>query len=224
MIRPQQTIEPVKDEFLLSKKFVSITDTAGIRKRSKIKNSLEAQGSFRALKTLRDSSLIIVVTCHEIGLSHQTKRLIDIAKDQGKPTIIAINKIDTLTKDNITIPHYLHKQKHNTSIINVSALKGTNINKLKNKVSSIINILERPLPTHKLNTCLLDLVKKRPLFIKNHKSFKIRYATQVKKSPLTVMMFTNRDGHIPEDYYRYLESGMRNHFNLSNIPIHFVFK
>ena len=216
---------------------VKIVDTAGIRKKSQVKGYLEHQSVYRALRAIGESNIAICVVdaTRSEGISHQERRLIDIALDKGVSVIVALNKMDLLQEQFTTEREkreWLLDLKDKIPwldfcpIIPISAQYGKHLEQLKKALRETIKARARHIPTSRLNQVLSELMEKNPFYPKAtyRRALKVKYATIVKDFPLTVLLFANRSKNIPAPYRRYLQKGIRQAFTLKNTPIHLVFR
>ena len=237
---PGTTVDPIEAFMNLSATpnqdpiTIRLIDTAGIRRGAKVKGDVEQSSVYRSLRSITDSDVVIAVINATKGITHQDRRLIDIALEKGKSVIICINKIDLL--ENIKTEKdknkWLIDQRSNIPWLNfcticpISAQKNKYIKNLLKAVQETILIRSKKIPTAKLNQCLQKLIIKHPITIRQKVSthLKIKYASMVKTSPPTIILFTNRSKDIPQTYKRYLQKGIREAFNLDNTPVHLLFR
>ena len=226
---------PGKDALSDSWGIVKVIDTAGIRKKSQVKGYLEHQSVYRALKAMGESSIAICVVDATREMSHQERRLVDIALDKGVSVIVALNKMDLLEQQFTTAREkreWLLDLKDKIPwldfcpLVPISAKDGKHLEQLKKALRETIRARSRHIPTSKLNQVVSRLLEKNPLYPKAtyRRALKVKYATIVKDFPLTILLFANRSKNIPPPYRRYLQKGIRQAFALKNTPIHLVFR
>ncbi len=215
---------------------IHIVDTAGIRKKHSVDGFIEEQSVYRALRSITEAEIVVFMIDAVKGVSHQDRRLLDIAEEKGKSIIICLNKLD-LIKDKFkdekmkrewiediryTIPWLDH-----CDIIPISAKYGKRINMLKNAIKKTVLVRRRKVPTGALNRHLYHLMDRHPVSLKGGggtKRLKIKYASMLKANPPTFILFSNRSQGIPESYKRYLKNGLRSEFGFENTPIHLIFR
>lgn len=214
---------------------IKLVDTAGIRKSKNVEGFIETQSVYRSLRSISESDIVLFMVDATLGITHQDRRLLDIALEKGKSLIICLNKIDLLReifadpkkkKDWLqdlqdTIPWLGFCQ-----LITISAQKYRNINYLREAVKRTIVIRNRKIPTGALNRCLSQLTEQNPVIVKRTAGvrFKVKYASMLKSSPPTFLLFSNKSQGIPENYRKYLVNGIRREFNLTNTPVHLIFR
>ena len=214
---------------------VQIIDTAGIRKQSSVKELVESQSVFRALRSISESEIVIHLVDVVKGIGRQDRRLIDIAIEKGKSVIVCLNKFDLIQEDlkdekkkkewlldiRAKIPWLNH-----CDIILLSAKYKKHLKKLKESIKKTVKIRNKKISTGELNRALFELVEKNPITLSGRgtKRFKVKYASVIKMSPPTILMFANRSQGIPDNFRRYLQNGLREYFTLDNTPIHLIFR
>lgn len=225
----------VKGENYSPYRSIKIVDTAGIRKSKLVRGYIESQSVYRSLRSIAEADVIIYMVDVTKGITHQDRRLCDIALEKGKSIIICLNKVDL-------IPEVMgdHKLKREwlldlqdtipwlsfCELITLSAMKGSFLNSLKKALVKTIIIRTKKIPTGKLNKIVSSLVDRHPVMIEKGKGvgFKVKYASMLKAAPPTFLLFTNKSRGIPANYRRYLSNGIRNEFKLANTPVHLIFR
>lgn len=214
---------------------IYLVDTAGIRRKSLIQDTVEAQSVYRSLRCISDCDVVIQLVDATKGISHQDRRLVDIALDKGKSVVIALNKVDLLKEKlqtekerrqwledlRIDIPWLSY-----CDLIPISALEGRGIKALKKALVKTILVRHRKLGTGELNRLVHQLVEVNPVIVKKSggKRLKVKYTSMIKSAPPTFLLFSNKSKGIPENYKRYLKNGLRREFNLANTPVHLIFR
>lgn len=212
-----------------------LVDTAGIRRQKSVEGFIEQQSVYRSLRCITESDIVIFMIDASIGISHQDRRLLDIALEKGKSVIVCLNKVDLLREKLVdekakkewikdlraTVPWLYY-----CDLIPISAKYGRHIGQLKEVIKKTILIRNRNIGTGVLNRYVYQLVENHPVAIKNSggKRFKVKYASMLKSSPPTFLFFTNLSKGIPDNYQSYLKNGLRKEFSLDNTPIHLIFR
>jgi GTPase len=214
---------------------IHLVDTAGIRKKSNIKDFVESQSVYRSLRCITESDIVIFMIDATKGIGHQDRRLMDIALDKGKSLIVCMNKLDLLKsklKSDEDRQEWLADLRDKVpwlnfcDIVPISAKNKTGINRLKKTIIKTILIRSKMVPTGELNRLVFSMVERNPVTVSRSggKRLKVKYASQVKSGPPTFLFFTNRSKGIPENYKRYLRNGLRRTFELDNTPVHLIFR
>jgi GTP-binding protein len=230
-------IEAVEEEVeeIDPNRSIKIVDTAGIRKRGMLDGFIEEQSVFRSLKAISESDVVICMMDVTKGLTHQDRRLCDIALEKGKSIIIALNKVDLIheiMKDSRKKREWMLDLRAKApwldfcEMITLSAMKGSYIKALKNSLKRTILIRHSKVGTSKLNKVISELVDRHPVVLNKSKGtrFKVKYASMIKTAPPTVLMFTNKSKGIPTNYRRYLTNAIRREFRFVNTPVHLIFR
>jgi len=211
-----------------------IVDTAGIRRQKAVDGFIEQQSVYRSLRCITESDIIIFMIDATIGISHQDRRLLDIALEKGKSVIVCLNKVDLL-KDRLvdeeakkewisdlraTVPWLKH-----CDLIPLSAKYNKHIGRLREAIKKTVLIRNRNIGTGKLNRYVYQLIESNPVAIKKAgKRLKVKYASMLKSNPPTFLFFANLSKDIPDNYTNYLKNGLRKEFVLDNTPIHIIFR
>ena len=214
---------------------VKLVDTAGIRKQKNVAGFIEEQSVYRSLKAISEADVIIYMVDATKGISHQDRRLCDIALEKGKSIIICLNKADLISdvlkekqrkKDwlldlRATIPWLSFCE-----LITISAKTGSHLDKLKLSLRKTIMVRHHKVTTGKLNRVLTFLVDKFPVVLHkaNGTRLRVKYASMLKSAPPTILLFTNKAKGVPTNYRRYLTNGIRREFNMINTPVHLIFR
>lgn len=214
---------------------IKIVDTAGIRKHKLVKDFIESQSVYRSLKAISEADVVIYMVDATKGITHQDRRLCDIAIEKGKSIIIALNKIDLIPE---TILDAQKKKEWMLDLratvpwlsfcelITISAKKGSHLKKLKDSLAQTIVLRHQKVGTSKLNKTVSMLVDRHPIVLEKASGtrFKVKYASMIKADPPTFLFFTNKSKGIPDNYRKYITNGLRREFNLINTPVHLIFR
>jgi GTP-binding protein len=214
---------------------VHLVDTAGIRRKSNIKDFVESQSVFRSLRCISESDIVIFMVDSTKGIGHQDRRLMDIALEKGKSVIVCMNKMDLLKSTLKTEKErieWLEELRYKVPWLNfcdilpISAKKNTGLKRLKKTLVKTIFVRRKMVGTSELNRFVFSMLEKNPVVVNRSggRRLKVKYVSQVKAGPPTFLFFTNRSKGIPENYKRYLRNGLRRTFELDNTPVHLVFR
>lgn len=227
--------DPQADHIFNEWRTIKIVDTAGIRKQKSVEGFIESQSVIRSLKSITDSDVVIFMVDATIGITHQDRRLCDIALEKGKSLILCLNKIDLVRmnfQDGKKRKEWLQNMRDNIpwlnfcELITISAKNGSHVNYLKTSLVKTITIRHKKLGTGELNRAVTELIDRNPITIKNTRGlrFKVKYASMIKAAPPTILLFSNKSKNIPDNYRKYLTNGLRAKFNLVNTPVHLIFR
>ncbi len=209
---------------------ILLVDTAGLRRKSKIKESVEFYSALRTLKSLERCDVAIVLIDAQQGLEHQDLRIIETAIERSRPVVLAVNKWDLIEKDDQTARAF-EKALRTTlriydflPIIFISALTKQRIHKVLELVKAVDAEQNKRIDTNKLNELLGSDIRTFPPRSRSGKEIKIKYITQVKVKPPVFAFFCNEPKLIDDTYRRYLENRIRDHFTFTGVPVTLSFK
>lgn len=211
------------------KEYVFI-DTAGLRRKSKIKEEIERYSMIRTVSAVERADVVIVVIDAGEGVTEQDAKITGIAHDRGKGVIIAVNKWDSIEKDDKTIYKHTKRIREILSfvpyakILFLSAATGQRINKLFDSIEVVIQNQNLRIATGVLNEILMEaLVMQQPPSDKG-KRLKVYYMTQVSVKPPTFVIFVNDKELMHYSYTRYLENKIREAFGFSGTSLKFIIR
>lgn len=207
-----------------------LIDTAGLRKRSQIKENVELYSILRTSRAIERCDVAIIVLDAERGLEDQDKKIINQVDEASKGMIFAVNKWDLVEKtgktaDQLTKFIYSEMKTYDyVPVIYISALTKQRINKVIEYAKEIQIKRSTRIPTSKLNDVLLQELEKTPPPSVQGKDLRINYITQVGTEPPVFAFFGNQPRLIPDAYKRFMERALRRCFDLSGVPVSFVFR
>ncbi|HTJ50243.1 MAG TPA: ribosome biogenesis GTPase Der [Cyclobacteriaceae bacterium] len=214
---------------LFGKNFI-LVDTAGIRKKGKVKEDVEFYSVLRSLKALEDCDVCIVVIDAERGLESQDVSIISLAERQGKGIVIMVNKWDLIEKDAKTSEkmkkEIMEKLKpiDYLPIIFSSVLTKQRIHQVVEKAVEVFENKTKKIPTSKLNDIMLREIQINPPPSMKGKFIQIKYITQVAARYPSFAFFANHPQYIQESYTRFLENKIREHFEFEGVPVRLIFR
>lgn len=214
---------------------VHIVDTAGIRKQKAIESFVEEQSVYRALRSITEAEIVIFMIDAEKGISHQDRRLLDIAEEKGKSTIVCLNKVDMMEgklKDEKAKREWIEEIRstipwlEHCDFIPISAKYGKRIGALKKAIKKTILVRRKTVSTGVLNRCIFELVDRHSVTMSQARGrkFKVKYSSMIKANPPTFILFSNMSKGVPDFYTRYLKKSLRKQFGFDNTPIHLIFR
>ncbi len=208
------------------KEYVFI-DTAGLRRKSKIKEELERYSIVRAVAAVEKADVVIVVISAEEGITEQDAKIAGIAHERGKGIIIAVNKWDVIEKDDKTIYRFSDKVRQVLSfmpyarLLFVSAKTGQRMEKLFELIDVVVENHSRRIQTGVLNEIITEATALNQPPSDKGKRLKIFYTTQVAVKPPTFVVFVNDKELMHFSYLRYLENKIREAFGFEGTPLKF---
>lgn len=203
-------------------------DTAGLRRKNKIKEELERYSIIRTVAAVERADIVVLVIDATEGVTEQDAKIAGIAHERGKGIIIAVNKWDAVEKNDKTIYEHTRKIKDTLSfmpyaeILFISALTGQRLNKLYELIDTIIESQTMRIPTGVLNEILTEAVAMQQPPSDKGKRLRIYYMTQVSVKPPTFVMFVNDKELTHFSYTRYIENKIREAFGFRGTALRFI--
>ena len=208
----------------------NLVDTAGIRKKSKVKEDLEFYSVMRAVRTIEYSDVVILIVDATRGFESQDQNIFWLAEKNRKGVVILINKWDLIEKSTNTMRDYevqIRKQIapfSDVPIIFTSVLTKQRLFKAIETAVEVFDNRKRRISTSKLNDTMLDIVKQNPPPAIKGKYVKIKYCMQLPSKTPQFVFFSNLPQYVKEPYKRYVENQLREHYNFSGVPITIYFR
>lgn len=226
--KPGTTRDSIYIESQYQGKPLVLIDTAGIRKKKKVDETIEKFSVVKALQAIDLADAVIVIIDAEEGVTEQDLSLIGLVINSGRAFCIALNKYDLLDDER---KEQLERQidrrlKFATFIekIEISALKKMNLeNTVKTAINSAMSSMQS-VPTSKISSLLENLTETKPPPYVQGRRIKLKYATQVSHQPPTFIIYGTQTTKLRDNYKRFLESQIRKAFKFEGTPIRLLFK
>jgi GTPase len=208
---------------------ITLVDTAGIRRKSRIEGKVEEYSVSSALRTIERANVVNLIIDAQEGLSHQDASIAHLVITQGKGICVVINKWD-LVQGTIREDEYrkstLEKIPHAdfAPVVFTSAKTGVRIGKILETDLRVYGQLTKRVETGKLNRTFQAISRKLPPSRQKNSEVKINYVNQAKSMPPTFILFSNHPELIQEHYKRYIENSLRDQYGFDGAPIRLVFK
>ncbi len=208
-------------------KYVFI-DTAGMRRKSKIKENIEKYSIIRAVAAVERADVCIMMINAEEGITDQDTKVAGIAHEAGKAVIIAVNKWDKIEKDNKTMNKFVKdietefKYLSYAPTIFISAATGQRVTKLFDLINMVHENNTMRIATGVLNDVLIEAMAMNQPPAEKGRPLRIYYMTQVSVKPPTFVLFVNDTELLHFSYKRYIENQLREAFGFKGTPIHFI--
>ncbi|MDR1838512.1 MAG: ribosome biogenesis GTPase Der [Treponema sp.] len=222
---PGTTRDTVEGSFRWKSRDFVILDTAGIRRKTKVTENIEYYSVNRAIKTINETDIVVLMIDAAEGLSDQDKKIAALAHDKGRGIIMALNKWDAMPQHKNTFKavsdriHFLFGQMEYAPIIPVSAKDGTGVDKLLNTAIKMYAQLNIHIGTSQLNQALERWLQEYPPPTGPRTRFKIKYAVQKSANPVHFIFFASRSKAVSDAYISYLRNKIRKDLGFSLIPI-----
>jgi len=226
---PGTTRDAIDSKIVFRDRELTLIDTAGLRRKSRIEIKVEEYSVASALRTMERADVVNLVIDADEGVSHQDGGIAHTIVTRGKGLCVVVNKWDLVEKK-MTTEEYrrmVHERIPHTSfapVIFTSAKTGKNLEKILEADLRIYGQLNRRIKTPALNKVLEELLERQSLSYQRGKKINIPYANQVKTMPPTFVFFANYPELIPEHYKRYLENSLRAKYGFQGAPIRLVFR
>lgn len=227
---PGTTREPIDSHYNLNNKKFIIIDTAGIKKKSKIKNSIELYSIIKTIKIIKKSNICIIMIDAKENIQSQDINIISLTQKYKKGLIIVINKWDLIKKNKKTTLEYKKKILEKISpidyipIIFISVIKKQKIYEVTEKILEIYKNKIKKISNLKINKIINKSIEKYSHPTIGGKNVKIKYIKQIEKNIPTFEFSCNFPKSINEAYKRYLKNQIRKNFKFEGIPINIIFK
>jgi len=209
-----------------NKEYILI-DTAGLRRKSKVKEDIERYSIIRTVTAVERSDVAVLVIDATEGVTEQDAKIAGIAHERGKGIIIAVNKWDMIEKDNNTVKKYTSDIKEILSfipyaeVIFISAVTGQRLNKLFDIIEKVIQNQNLRISTGVLNEILAEAIALQQPPSDKGKQLKVYYITQVAVKPPTFVIFVNDSKLMHFSYLRYIENKIREAFGFAGTSLKF---
>jgi len=222
---PGTTRDVIEGSFSWKSRDFTILDTAGIRRRTKVNENIEYYSVNRAIKTIDEADIVILLIDSEEGLSEQDKKITALAHNKGRGIIMALNKWDTAPKiknafeaarDRI---RFLFGKMEFAPVLPISAKDGTGVDKLLNTAITMYSQLNTQVETSRLNQALKRWLEENPPPSGPQTRFSVKYAVQSSANPVEFIFFVSRPKAVSEAYISYLRNRIRKDLGFSFIPV-----
>ena len=222
---PGTTRDVITGTFMFQNRTFRIMDTAGIRRKKKVTEDLEYYSVHRALKSIQDADVVVLMIDYEEGLTEQDKKIAAQAEQKGRGIILVVNKWDLAP----AIPNaeeaftdrirFLFPILGFAPVIFISALKKEGIEQLLKSVVSVYGQLNHVIKTSKINKHFNEWVRINPPPRHGRGAWKARYIVQSGVHPQEFIMFVNRKKGFPAEYVQYIKNRIRKEFGIARVPV-----
>ena len=224
------TRDAVDTEVTYNGKEYVFIDTAGLRRKNKIKEELERFMIIRTVSAVERADVAVLLIDAKEGVTEQDAKVIGIAHERGKAIIIAVNKWDAIEKDDKTIYRFTEKIRQTLAfmpyaeIIFISALTGQRIGKLYETIDAVAENHALRVGTGVLNEIMSEAVAMQQPPTDKGKRLRLYYITQVSVKPPTFVIFVNDKELMHFSYTRYIENQIRDAFGFKGTPLRFIIR
>ncbi|MDY2880022.1 MAG: ribosome biogenesis GTPase Der [Candidatus Borkfalkiaceae bacterium] len=222
------TRDAVDTDFEADGKKYTIIDTAGIRRKRSVDEDVEYYSVLRAFAAIRRADVCLIVIDASVGITEQDVKIAGYVHEQGKPSVVVMNKWDKVEKDGNTIYEFEKKLKTDLSFMDyfrsvyISAKFGQRVNKLFGLCAEVFKNANKRITTGTLNEVVGEAVRSNEPPTRNGRRLKLYYAVQDGVCPPTFVFFVNDSELMHFSYKRYLENAVRASFGFEGTPIRLI--
>ena len=222
------TIDAINVPIEFGERKYELFDTAGIRKGYKTKTNIEYFSYVRAMHAASESDLTILLIDADSGLVDQDLKILSMIEKFGKPIILAINKIDLLSRKKMK--EFFDNKKmekrffEDLKLIKISALKGKGFKKLFKEIDDTLQKSVTKFTTSKLNRILKRIIEERSPPSVSGKSLKFRYIHFAGINPTTLVIHSSQDKKLPANYKKYIYNSFKKYLDLKSIQLKIIFR
>jgi GTP-binding protein len=207
-----------------------LIDTAGLRKKTKVKENIEFYSVMRTIKALEEADVIILMVDAQEGIESQDINIFHLAEKNKKGIMVVINKWDLIEKNTKTVKVFEEQIRDKIApftdvpIVFTSVTEKQRLLKVIETADMVFKNRAKKIPTSKLNDVMLPLIENYPPPALKGKHVKIKYVTQIAGTSPMFAFFCNLPQYIKEPYKRYIENKLRENFDFSGVPIQVFFR
>lgn len=207
-----------------------LIDTAGLRKKTKVKENIEFYSVMRTIKALEEADIVILMIDAVEGIESQDINIFHLAEKNKKGVVILVNKWDLIEKNTKTTSLFEEQiydkiaPFNDVPIVFTSVVEKQRIYKALEAASKVYENKLKKIPTSKLNDVMLPIIENYPPPAVKGKYVKIKYVTQINASSPMFAFFCNLPQYIKEPYKRFIENKLREHFDFTGVPIQIFFR
>ena len=222
------TIDAINVPIEFGERKYELFDTAGIRKGYKTKTNIEYFSYVRAMHAASESDITILLIDADSGLVDQDLKILSMIEKFGKPIILAINKIDLLSRKEMK--EFFDNKKmekrffEDLKLVKISALKGKGFKKLFKEIDDTLQKSVTKFTTSKLNRILKRVIEERSPPSVSGKSLKFRYIHFAGINPTTLVIHSSQDKKLPANYKKYIYNSFKKYLDLKSIQLKIIFR
>jgi GTP-binding protein len=222
---PGTTRDPVEGRFNYKKRDFRVLDTAGIRRKSKVTESVEYYSVTRAIKSVDDCDVVVHMIDAREGLTDQDKKIAAFAAEQGRGVVFVLNKWDEMPDVKNTFEasrdklRYFFGQMAFAPVLPLSARDGTGVDKLLNTIITIFSQLTKEVETSRLMKNVTGWIETTPPPVGPKTKWKLRYAVQTSVNPQRFSFFVTKVDAVADSYVSFLRNKIREDLKLDLVPV-----
>ena len=222
---PGTTRDPIDSVLKYHGEEIILVDTAGLKKKSRVAESIEFYSALRTLKSIERSDVVIILFDASRPIDHQDLHIVETTLQRKRAALIAVNKWDLIEKDSNTVKAFEQAIAMDLGmydflpVVFVSALTKQRVAKVVDLAKEIDLEQSKRIKTGDLNDIMLADIKRYPPKNSSPKEIKIKYVTQLKTKPPLFAFFCNEPKLVQESYKRFLSNKLREHFGFKGVPL-----
>jgi GTP-binding protein len=207
-----------------------LVDTAGLRKKTKVKENIEFYSVMRTIKALEEADVVILMIDAVEGIESQDINIFHLAEKNKKGIVIVVNKWDLIEKNNKTIKVFEEQIRDKIApftdvpIVFTSVTEKQRVLKVIETAQHVYDNRKKKIPTSKLNEVMLPIIENFPPPSIKGKYVKIKYITQINGTSPMFAFFCNLPQYLKEPYYRFIENKLRENFDFTGSPVQIFFR
>ncbi|HKK46219.1 MAG TPA: ribosome biogenesis GTPase Der [Balneolaceae bacterium] len=228
---PGTTRDSINSKLIYEDREYVLIDTAGLRKKAKVKENVEFYSTVRTDRALKECDVAILMLDAMRGFEAQDKRILREAEKYNKGIVIVLNKWDLVPDKDTNIHKEFEEYVFSrvpmmkyVPIVSISATNRKRIHKVIDVANMVLEERKKTISTPDFNNFMGRILKEKPLPIRRGVPLKIKYATQVKSNPPVFKFFMNIPEELPANYRRYIENKIREEYGFKGVPITMTFK
>jgi GTPase len=224
------TRDAIDTPFMHGEDSFVLIDTAGLRKRGKVYESIERFSVLRAMQAIDRSDVCLIILDGERGIAEQDKKIAGYAHEAGRAAILVVNKWDAVEKDEKTMDRFRREVRDQfqfmkyAPILFTSAITKQRVGKVLPRVKEVAEQHAMRISTSVINQVMLDALSLTPPPSDKGRRFRVQYATQVAVKPPTIVLFVNDPELAHFSYLRYLENQLREAFAFEGTPLRILLR
>jgi GTP-binding protein len=227
---PGTTRDSIHTDITFDGQRFRLIDTAGLRRRAKVKENIEFYSTLRTLKTIQECDVAVLLIDAVEGLADQDIRVLEEARQLKKGLLIAVNKWDLIEKDDKTYLNYERRLKQAIEpttyvpVVFISSLTRQRVTRVLELAKTVHGERNKTISTSRLNRFLAEAIARNHPPAVRGKDIRINYITQIKSRPPVFALFSNEPALLPANYRQYLEHRMRETFGFAGVPLSLTFR
>ncbi|MDB5135798.1 MAG: ribosome biosis GTPase Der [Mucilaginibacter sp.] len=207
-----------------------LVDTAGLRKKTKVKENIEFYSVMRTIKAIEEADVVVLMIDAVEGIESQDINIFHLAEKNKKGIVIVVNKWDLIEKNHKTVKVFEEQIREKTApftdvpIVFTSVTEKQRVLKVIETAQQVYDNRKKKIPTSKLNEIMLPIIENFPPPSIKGKYVKIKYITQINGTSPMFAFFCNLPQYLKEAYYRFIENKLRENFDFTGVPIQVFFR